>query len=81
MNDDISLPFVALLIPLGLFCIIYTIRGVIKGVINPEYSRGGKPINRREKPFMFWTYITGIFLMGLFLIIYAVFFILEKLVG
>jgi len=78
--NDISLPFVTLLILIGLICIIYMIMGVMKGVINPQYTQGGKPINRREKPFMFWSFVVGGILFGLFLIIYASFFILEKLV-
>jgi hypothetical protein len=78
MNDDISLPFVALLIPVGFFLVIYMIKGVVKGSINPWYSYQGRPCNRRENSFMFWTYVAGGLLMGLLLIIYAVFSLLAR---
>jgi cell division protein FtsX len=76
-KDDISLPFVALLIPVGFFLIIYMIRGAIKGSINRS-SISQEPCNRNEEPFLFWAYVIGGLLMGLLLIIYAVFSLLER---
>jgi hypothetical protein len=48
----------------------------MEGVINPEYSRVGKPIHRGEKPFMFLTYVVGGMLIGLLLMVYAIFSLL-----
>ena len=64
MDNDISLPFITLLIPAGLLLSIYMIRGVVKGSVNPWYLSGGKPCNHKENPFMFWTYVSGGLLMG-----------------
>lgn len=69
---------VVLLTPVGCFFVIYMIKGMIKGSINPWYSYQGKPCKRRENPFMFWTYIAGGLLMGLLLIIYSVFSLLAR---
>jgi hypothetical protein len=77
MNDDISLPFVALLIPVGFFLVIFMIKGIIKGSIG-RYPYPGRPYNRRENPLMFWTYVAGNLLIGLLLIIYAVFSLLAR---
>jgi hypothetical protein len=80
MKNDISLTYVALLIPLGLICIIYVICKIVKGEINP-YQLGVEKrwwCRRRENPVLFWIYVAGGLLMGLLLIMYAIFSLLAR---
>jgi len=78
MNNDVLFPFILLLIPLGLVYIIYVIRGIIKGAINP-YSFGVEKVCKRsETPVMFWINAISGLLIGVLLIIYAILCILTR---
>lgn len=78
MNNDISLPFVVLLVPMGLLLIIYEVKEIMRGRANPLAWCNGRTYRRAENPFMFWTYVVGGLLFGLLLIMYAVFFLLAR---
>ncbi len=77
MDDDISLSFVVLLIPVGLLLVIYEVKQIMKGKTNPLAWPGDRIYRRLENPFMFWTYVAGGLLVGLLLIMYAVFSLLT----
>ena len=77
MNDDISLPFIALLISFGLILLIHVIYGIVKGELNP-YRFGFPKCRRKEKPVFFWICATGGLLMGLLIVLFAVFSLLIR---
>jgi hypothetical protein len=78
MNDDISLSFVVLLIPVGLLLVIYEIKQIMKGKTSPLAWPEDKIYHRLGNSFMFWVYIAGGLLVGLLLIVYAAFSLLTR---
>lgn len=78
MNNNTSLLFV-LVIPAGIFFVIYAISGIVKGEIGPQLGVEKRWwYRRKEKPVLFWISAAGVLLMGLLLIMYAIFSLLAR---
>lgn len=78
MNDDKGFPLVALLIPIGLFYLVYAVKGIAKGEIKPYQHGVEKKWQQKEKPILFWICAIGSLLMGILLIAYAIFSLLAR---